>query len=96
MPEALRINPSAPRAAQADLAARLEQAATGLEDWLKRRDALIEIDSIGRGHAGFLRGARCMAQSRGRVVPADWFVGATQDGTPERLIIGQLRTLWPI
>src|SRR4029453_15753578 len=43
MPGAPRTNPSAPRGAQADLAARLQQTATGLEDRLNRRDTLIEL-----------------------------------------------------
>jgi diguanylate cyclase (GGDEF)-like protein len=43
MPGAPRTNPAAPRGAQADLAARLRQAATGLLDQLNRRDTLIEL-----------------------------------------------------
>ena len=43
MPGAPRTNPAAPRGAQADLAARLRQAATGLQDRLNRRDTLIEL-----------------------------------------------------
>jgi diguanylate cyclase (GGDEF)-like protein len=43
MPGAPRTNPAAPRGAQADLAARLRHAATGLQDRLNRRDTLIEL-----------------------------------------------------
>jgi hypothetical protein len=43
MPGASRTNPSATRGAQADLAARLQQTATGLEGRLNRRDTLIEL-----------------------------------------------------
>jgi K+-sensing histidine kinase KdpD len=43
MPGAPRTNPAAPRGAQADLAARLRQAAEGLQDRLNRRDTLIEL-----------------------------------------------------
>ena len=43
MPGAPRTNPAAPSGAQADLAARLRQAADGLQDRLNRRDTLIEL-----------------------------------------------------
>src|ERR671912_2803481 len=43
MPGAPRTKPAAPRGAQADLAARLRQAATGLDDRLNRRDTLVEL-----------------------------------------------------
>ena len=43
MPGAPRTNPAAPRGAQADLAARLRQWATGLQDRLNSRDTLIEL-----------------------------------------------------
>jgi hypothetical protein len=43
MPGAPRTNPSATRGAHTDLAARLQQTATGLEDRLNRRDTLIEL-----------------------------------------------------
>jgi diguanylate cyclase (GGDEF)-like protein len=43
MPGAPRTNPAAPRGAQADLAARLRQAAGDLQDRLNRRDTLIEL-----------------------------------------------------
>src|SRR5918993_3876992 len=43
MPGAPRTNPAAPSGAQADLAARLRQAADGLQDRLNSRDTLIEL-----------------------------------------------------
>ena len=43
MPGAPRTNPAAPRGAQADLAARLRQGATALQDRLNSRDTLIEL-----------------------------------------------------
>src|SRR5262245_40435756 len=43
MPGAPRTNPAAPRGAQADLAARLRQAADVLHDQLKRRATLVEL-----------------------------------------------------
>ena len=43
MPGAPRTNPAAPRGAQADLAARLRQGASALQDRLNRRDTLIEL-----------------------------------------------------
>jgi diguanylate cyclase (GGDEF)-like protein len=43
MPGAPRTNPAAPRGAQADLAARLRQQATALQDRLNSRDTLVEL-----------------------------------------------------
>jgi hypothetical protein len=68
MPGAPRTTPSATRGAQADLAARLQQTATGLGDRLNRRDTLIELirsvngtlDSSEMGDALLGQAAECL------------------------------------
>ena len=74
MPGAPRTTPSATRGAQADLAAHLQQTATGLEDRLKRRDTLIElIHSInGTLDPSEMGAMRCSVRRPNGFLPTVW------------------------
>ena len=89
MPGAPRTNPSAPRGAQADLAARLQQTATGLEDRLNRRDTLIELIRSVNGTLDPSEVGDALLGQAAEWFPADCLVVAIQDGSPEPLVIAQ-------
>ena len=86
MPGAPRTNPSASRGAQADLAARLQQTATGLEDRLNRRDTLIELIRSGNGTLDPSEVGDALLSQTAEWFPADCLVVAIQDGSPEPLV----------
>ena len=89
MPGAPRTNPTAPRGVQADLAARLQQAATGLEDRLNSRDTLIELIRSVNGTLDPSDVGDALLSQAAEWFPADCLVVAIQDGSPDPLIIAQ-------
>ena len=89
MPGAPRTNPTAPRGVQADLAARLRQTATGLEDRLNRRDTLIELIRSVNGTLDPSEVGDALLSQAAEWFPADCLVVAIQDGSPDPLIIAQ-------
>ena len=89
MPGAPRTNPAAPRGAQADLAARFRQAATGLQDRLNRRDTLVElIRSVNATLDPRKVADALLAQVHGWF-PASCLVVAVQDGSQRATLIAE-------
>ena len=89
MPGAPRTNPAAPRGARADLAARLRQAADGLQDRLNRRDTLIElIRSVNATLDPRKVADALLAQVQGWF-PATCLVVAVQDGSQRASLIAE-------
>ena len=89
MPGAPRTNPAAPRGAQADLAARLRQGATGLQDRLNRRDTLVElIRSVNATLDPRKVADALLAQVHGWF-PASCLVVAVQDGSQRATLIAE-------
>jgi hypothetical protein len=89
MPGAPRTNPTATRGAQADLAARLQQTAKGLEDRLNRRDTLIELIRPVNGALDPSEVGDALLGQAAEWFPADSLVVAIQDISPEPLVIAQ-------
>jgi diguanylate cyclase (GGDEF)-like protein len=89
MPGAPRTNPAAPRGAQADLAARLRQGASALQDRLNRRDTLIEL--IRSVNATFepRKVADALLGQVQSWFPAACLVVAVQDGSEHASIIAE-------
>jgi diguanylate cyclase (GGDEF)-like protein len=89
MPGAPRTNPAAPRGAQADLAARLRQGASDLQDRLNRRDTLIEL--IRSVNATFepRKVADALLGQVQSWFPAACLVVAVQDGSQHASIIAE-------
>ena len=89
MPGAPRTNPAAPRGAQADLAARLRQAAAALKDQLNSRDTLIElIRSVNATIEPAELGDALLSQAA-EWFPAECLVMAVQDGSVHPLMIAE-------
>ena len=89
MPGAPRTNPAAPRGAQADLAARLQQAATGLQARLNSRDTLIELIRSVNGSLDLSEVGDALLAYAADWFPADCLAVAVQDGSPDPLMISQ-------
>ena len=89
MPGAPRTNPAASRGAQADLAARLQQGATGLQDRLNSRDTLIELIRSINGSLDPSEVGDALLSHAAEWFPADCFAVAVQDGTPHPLMIAR-------
>jgi diguanylate cyclase (GGDEF)-like protein len=87
MPGAPRTNPAAPRGALADLAARLQQAATGLRDRLNSRDTLIELIRSVNGTLDPSEVGNALLSQAADWFPAECLVIAVQDGSPHPLMI---------
>jgi len=89
MPGAPRTNPAAPRGAQADLAARLRQGASTLQDRLNRRDTLIElIRSVNATLDPQTVAEALLAQVHGWF-PAACLVVAVQEGSQPASLIAE-------
>jgi diguanylate cyclase (GGDEF)-like protein len=89
MPGAPRTNPAAPRGAQADLAARLRHGADALQDWLNRRDTLIElIRSVNATHDPQKVADALLGQVQAWF-PAACLVVAVQDGSQHASLIAE-------
>jgi diguanylate cyclase (GGDEF)-like protein len=89
MPGAPRTNPAAPRGAQADLAARLQQAAAALKDRLNSRDALIELIRSVNGTLDPSEVGDALLSEAAEWFPAECLVIAVQDGSVHPLMIAQ-------
>ena len=89
MPGAPRTKPAAPRGAQADLAARLRQAATGLQDRLNRRDTLVELIRSVNATLDPLKVAEALLAQVHGWFPAACLVVAVQDGSQRATLIAE-------
>ena len=85
MPGAPRTNPAAPRGAQADLAARLQQAAAALKDRLNSRDTLIELIRSVNGTLDPSELGDALLSQAAEWFPAECLVIALQDGSLDPL-----------
>jgi diguanylate cyclase (GGDEF)-like protein len=89
MPGAPRTNPAAPRGAQADLAARLYQGASALQDRLNRRDTLIELIRSVNATFDPRKVAEALLVHAQEWFPASCLVVAVQDGSQHASIIAE-------
>jgi len=89
MPGAPRTNPAAPSGAQADLAARLQQAATDLQNRLNSRDTLIELIRSVNGTLDPSEVGDALLSQAAEWFPAECLAIAVQDGSPNPLMIAQ-------
>ncbi len=89
MPGAPRTNPAAPRGAQADLAARLRHAATGLQDRLNRRDTLVELIRSVNATVDPRKVADALAAQVHGWFPTACLVVAVQDGSQRASLIAE-------
>ncbi len=87
MPGAPRTNPAAPRGAQADLAARLRHAATGLLDRLNSRDTLIELIRSVNAPVDPRKVAEALLVQVHAWFPAPCLAVAVQDGSQRASLI---------
>src|SRR3954454_17379322 len=86
MPGAPRTNPAALRGAQADLAARLRQAADVLHDRLNRRDTLVELIRSVNAPLDPRKVAEALLVHAQGWFPAGCLVVAVDD-TPQRTVL---------
>src|SRR5688500_12904991 len=89
MPGAPRTNPAAPRGAQADLAARLRQAAEGLQDRLNLRDTLMELIRSVNGTLEQVKVADGLVAQVDGWFPTTCLVVAGQDGSQRASLIAE-------
>ena len=89
MPGAPRTKPAAPRGAQADLAARLRQAAGGLHDRLNRRDTLVELIRSVNATLDPRKVADALLSQVSGWFPATCFAVAVQDGSQRATLIAE-------
>ena len=89
MPGAPRTNPAAPRGAQADLAARLRQGATGLQDRLNSRDTLIELIRSVNATLDPRKVADALLVHANDWLPAPCLVVAVQEGSQRATLIAE-------
>jgi diguanylate cyclase (GGDEF)-like protein len=89
MPGAPRTNPAAPRGAQADLAARLRHAATGLQDRLNHRDTLVELIRSVNATVDPRKVADALAAQVYGWFPSACLVVAVQDGSQRASLIAE-------
>ena len=89
MPGAPRTHPAAPRGAQADLAARLRQAATGLQDRLNSRDTLIELIRSVNATVDPRKVADALLGHASDWLPAPCLVVAVQEGSQRATLIAE-------
>ena len=89
MPGAPRTKPAAPRGAQADLAARLRQAASGLHDRLNRRDTLVELIRSVNATLDPRKVADALLSQVSGWFPATCLVVAVQDGSQRATVIAE-------
>ncbi len=89
MPGAPRTNPAAPRGAQADLAARLQQRAGALQDRLDRRDTLIELIRAVNATLDPRKVADALLGQVHGWFPVACLVVAVQDGSQHASIIAE-------
>lgn len=89
MPGAPRTKPAAPRGAQADLAARLRHAASGLHDRLNRRDTLVELIRSVNATLDPRKVADALLSQVSGWFPATCFVVAVQDGSQRATLIAE-------
>lgn len=87
MPGAPRTNPAVPRGAQADLAARFSQAASGLQDRLNRRDTLIELIRSINATLDPRKVADALLGHAQEWLPAPCLAVAVQDGSQRATVI---------
>ena len=92
MPGAPRTKPAAPRGAQADLAARLRQSASGLHDRLNRRDTLVELIRSVNATLDPRKVADALLSQVSGWFPATCFVVAVQDGSQRASVIAERGT----
>jgi diguanylate cyclase (GGDEF)-like protein len=89
MPGAPRTNPAAPRGAQADLAARLRQGASALQDRLNRRETLIELIRTVNATYDPREVADALLGQVQSWFPAACLVVAVQDGSQHAALIAE-------
>ncbi len=89
MPGAPRTNPAAPRGAQADLAARLRQGATGLQDRLNSRDTLVELIRSVNATLDPRKVADALLGHANDWLPAPCLVVAVQEGSQRATLIAE-------
>ena len=89
MPGAPRTNPAAPRGAQADLAARLRQGASALQDRLNRRETLIELIRTVNATYDPRKVADGLLAQVQSWFPAACLVVAVQDGSQHASLIAE-------
>ena len=87
MSGAPRTKPAAPRGAQADLAARFRQGATGLHDRLNRRDTLIELIRTVNATVDPRKVAGALLAQVHGWFPSTCLVVAVQDGSQRATLI---------
>src|SRR5687768_16107175 len=89
MPGAPRTKPAATRGAQADLAARLRDAASGLLDRLNRRDTLVELIRSVNATIDPRKVADALLAEVDGWFPATCFAVAVQDGSQRATLIAE-------